>query len=79
MILKLKLEEFNYTIVYKKEKEHCNSEELSRMYTPTTKDVGAEKENERLETLCIGNEDAGKTENPRKLRRSSRRLLIGRS
>jgi hypothetical protein len=32
MRLKLKLEEFDYTIVYKKGKENSNSDGLSRMY-----------------------------------------------
>ena len=59
MRLKLKLEEFDYTIIYKKGKENCNSDGLSRMYTATTKDVGEEKENEGSETLCAENENAG--------------------
>jgi transposase InsO family protein len=35
MRMKLKLEEFDYTIVYKKGKENSNSDGLSRMYTGT--------------------------------------------
>jgi hypothetical protein len=33
MRMKLKLEEFDYTIIYKKGKENSNSDGLSRMYT----------------------------------------------
>jgi hypothetical protein len=32
MRLKLKLQEFDFTIVYKKGKENCNSDTLSRMF-----------------------------------------------
>jgi hypothetical protein len=39
MRLKLKLEEFVYTIVYKKGKENSNADGLSRMYTEADKDT----------------------------------------
>jgi hypothetical protein len=41
MRLKLKLQEFDYTIVYKKEKENGNSDSLSRMFS-TTEPEGAD-------------------------------------
>jgi hypothetical protein len=67
MRLKLKLAEFDYTINYKRGKENSNSDGLSRMYTMTTEDVGAEltfgvgenKEKGRSETLSAENEHAG--------------------
>jgi hypothetical protein len=67
MRMKLKLEEFDYTIIYKKGKENCNSDGLSRMYTATTEDAGAaltsgtgaEEEMGRPETL---NAEDGKSE-----------------
>jgi hypothetical protein len=61
------LAEFDYTINYKRGKENLNSDGLSRMYTMTTEDTGAEltfgigeeKEKGRSETLSAENEDGG--------------------
>jgi transposase InsO family protein len=53
MRLKLKLEEFEYTIVYKKGKENSNSDGLSRMY------IGAD-ESKRIE--MITGQDSGTPE-----------------
>jgi hypothetical protein len=69
MRMNLKLEEFDYTIIYKKGKENSNSDWLSRMYSyiATTEGVGAaltsgvgeEEETGTSETL---NAEDGKSE-----------------
>jgi hypothetical protein len=41
MRLKLKLQEFDYTIVYKKGKENCNSDGLSRMFAEIEREVAS--------------------------------------
>jgi hypothetical protein len=50
MRLKLKLEKFDYTIIYKKEKENLDSDGLSRIYEyiMTTEDAGAELSSEEV-------------------------------
>jgi hypothetical protein len=57
MRLKLKLGEFEYTIICKKGKENSNSDGLSRMCMATT-EAGDEKEKGRIGTLSTGSVNA---------------------
>jgi transposase InsO family protein len=74
MRLKLKLEEFDYTIIYKRGKENSNSDGLSRMYTMTTGEVGVEKEKGASETLSAENEDAGISGAPEEVKGKNMKL-----
>jgi hypothetical protein len=68
MRLKLKLQEFDYTIVYKKGKENANSDGLSRMFSETGPEGAA------VNTLTQGTEDIGTmpdSEEPRERRRGA--------
>jgi hypothetical protein len=57
MKLRLKLQEFDYVIVYKKGKENCNSDGLSRMFAQTEPEVAS------VNALMGGGEEVGITTN----------------
>jgi hypothetical protein len=63
--LKLKLQEFDYTIVYKKGKENCNSDGLSRMFAetePEVASVNALTGEEEEVGITTNSEESGDTE-----------------
>lgn len=68
MRLKLKLQEFDYTIVYKKGKENCNSDGLSRMFVETEPEVASVNAlTEEVEEIGIklNSDESGDTEEKR--------------
>jgi hypothetical protein len=68
MRLKLKLQEFDYTIVYKKGKENCNSDGLSRTFAetePEGESVNALTEEVEEIGIKCNSEESGDTEEKR--------------
>jgi len=68
MMLKLKLQEFDYTIVYKKGKENRNSGGLSRMFSETEPEgaiVNALLEEAEKVGMIPDSEESGDTEGKR--------------
>jgi hypothetical protein len=69
MMFKLKLQEFDYTIIYKKEKENGNSGELSRMFSETEPEgaiVNALMREAKEVGMILDSEESGNTEGKRR-------------